>query len=91
MSEYRLSLAPNEVEELRKQLQKVTRESKEKDQQILALQEQLNLQTAKVSELETALSITKAELEVNQILAKEEDEKKDLIIFNQRKEQLLFD
>jgi predicted nucleic acid-binding Zn-ribbon protein len=88
-SEHRLSLASNEVEELRKQLQKVTRESKEKDQQILALQEQLNIQTAKAAELETALSITKAELEVTQILAKEENEKKDRIIFSQHKEQLL--
>lgn len=89
-SERRLSLAPNEVEGLQKQLQKVTRESKEKDQQILALQEQLNIQTAKVSELETALSITKAELEVTQILSKEEDEKKDQFLFNQNKDRLLF-
>lgn len=80
-----------EIQELRKQLSKVTKESQEKDQRILALEEQLRQQTAVNSQLETALSVTKAELEVTQLLANEEDEKGVRPSVGQRKQQLVWD
>ncbi|KAK4522063.1 ribosomal 40S subunit protein S13 [Mucor velutinosus] len=66
-----------EILELRKLLSKVTRESNEKDQHILALEEQLGQQTAINAQLETELSVMKAELELTKQLQANEggDEK----------------
>ncbi|KAI9469771.1 MAG: kinesin motor domain-containing protein [Benjaminiella poitrasii] len=70
------------INDLRKQLYKVTKESKEKDQRILALEEQLRQQTAFISQLETALSITRAELEVTHLLVKKEEEEASMHTFS---------
>lgn len=59
------------IHQLRQQLYRVTQDSKEKDQRILALEEQLRQQAALTSQLETALTVARAELEVNQLIAKE--------------------
>ncbi|RCI06179.1 hypothetical protein CU098_013689, partial [Rhizopus stolonifer] len=59
------------IQDLRRQLHKVTQESKEKDQRILALEEQLRQANAMASKLETRLSIQRAELEITELLAKE--------------------
>ncbi|KAL9548633.1 hypothetical protein MBANPS3_005588 [Mucor bainieri] len=69
-----------EIIELRKQLSKVIKDSNEKDQRILALEEQLGQQTATNAQLETELSVTKAELELTkQLQTKEGDgDKKSL-------------
>lgn len=59
------------IHQLRQQLYQMTQESKEKDQRILALEEQLRQQASITSQLETALTVARAELEVNQLIAKE--------------------
>ncbi|GAN09436.1 kinesin family protein [Mucor ambiguus] len=82
-----------ETVELRKLLLKATRESNEKDQRILALEEQLGQQTAINAQLETELSVTKAELELTkQLQAKEGgNENKSLPpSVSQRKQQLVW-
>ncbi|KAI8640730.1 P-loop containing nucleoside triphosphate hydrolase protein [Parasitella parasitica] len=65
-----------EIQELRRQLSEMTRASYIKDQRILALEEQLSQQNNINSQLETALSVTKAELEVTQLLNSENVERR---------------
>ncbi|KAI8372322.1 kinesin family member 11 [Choanephora cucurbitarum] len=60
------------IQELRRQIGKMEQESREKDHRILALEEQLRHATATISKLETKLSIQRAELEINELLAKEQ-------------------
>lgn len=82
-----------EMANLQKLLSKAIKESNEKDQRILALEEQLGQQIAINAQLETELSVTKAELELNkQLQAKEGgDEKNNLIpAVSQRKQQLVW-
>ncbi|CEP08969.1 hypothetical protein [Parasitella parasitica] len=64
-----------EIQELRRQLSEMMKASYIKDQRILALEEQLRQQTNINSQLETALSVTRAELEVTQLLTNENEEK----------------
>ncbi|KAI8366582.1 P-loop containing nucleoside triphosphate hydrolase protein [Blakeslea trispora] len=66
------------IQELKKQLYKMEQESREKDHRILALEEQLRQTTATVSKLETKLSIQRAELEINELLAKEHQTRSSL-------------
>ncbi|KAI7902099.1 P-loop containing nucleoside triphosphate hydrolase protein [Cokeromyces recurvatus] len=81
------------IHNLRQQLYKTTKESKEKDQRILALEEQLRQQTAFISQLEISLSITKAELEVTQLLVKkreeEEKEGEDIFMFSSQPQVII--
>lgn len=82
-----------EIVQLQKLLSKAVRESNEKDQRILALEEQLGQQTAINAQLETELSVTKAELELTRQLQTKEgsDEKKSLRpSVSQRKQQLVW-
>lgn len=53
--------------QLEQQVKKLNMESQQKDDRIKQLEQQLRLQSAISAQLETALSITKAELEVNQL------------------------
>ncbi|KAG2234094.1 hypothetical protein INT48_000271, partial [Thamnidium elegans] len=53
--------------QLEQQVKKLSIESHQKDERIQKLEHQLRLQSAISAQLETALSITKAELEVNQL------------------------
>ena len=66
------------IQELKKQLYKMEQESREKDHRILALEEQIRQTTATVSKLETKLSIQRAELEINELLAKEHQTRSSL-------------
>ncbi|GAA5803046.1 hypothetical protein HPULCUR_008521 [Helicostylum pulchrum] len=55
------------IYQLEQQVKKLSTESHQKDERIQQLEHQLRLQSAISAQLETALSITKAELEVNQL------------------------
>ncbi|GAA5810501.1 hypothetical protein MFLAVUS_003923 [Mucor flavus] len=55
------------IYQLEQQVKKLSIDSHQKDERIQQLEHQLRLQSAISAQLETALSITKAELEVNQL------------------------
>ncbi|KAI8971802.1 kinesin motor domain-containing protein [Mycotypha africana] len=57
------------IQDLRRQVERLTIEARQKDQRILSLEEQLRHQISLNSQLETSLSVTKAELEVTNLLA----------------------
>jgi hypothetical protein len=58
----------NRIIVLQNHIKKLELESREKDNKILCLEQRLKARDAFISKLETELSITKAELEVNQML-----------------------